>query len=48
MLMLCLDRAHGDCMVKLTVRAIHVGKGAPGLFTPGSGIQREFLTCLFL
>lgn len=34
-------------MVKLTYRAIHVGKGAPGLFTM-EGIQREFLTCLFL
>lgn len=36
-----------DCMVKMTSRAIHVGKGAPGLFGMEE-IQREFLTCLFL
>lgn len=42
MLMLCLDRAHGDCIVKLTVRAIHVGKGTPGLFTPGREYKGNF------
>lgn len=42
MLMLCLDRAPGDCIVKLAVRAICVGKGAPGLFTPGREYKGNF------
>lgn len=29
-------------MVELTVRAIHVSKGAPGLFTPGREYKGNF------